>query len=248
MASEEQYVDLQLKDYLKRPGMSSSVYSGTAASASASAFPSDCFMIYTDGACSKNGFEGASAGIGVYFGRDDPRNVSKPVPADYPQTNQTAELLALEIAVEAARDEILAGKYRRAMIMTDSAYSINCVTNWYKSWQRNGWVTANRTPVKYRKEIRNVSSILESLPSIELIKVKGHSGVEGNEEADRLAREGVIHRPLVPQSEQPPSPPPPPPPSTQQEYARPRIERIYVKGKVFEVVDRIYVDPEDYDL
>ena len=35
------------------------------------------YYVYTDGACSKNGKEGASAGIGVYFGEGDPRNISR---------------------------------------------------------------------------------------------------------------------------------------------------------------------------
>ena len=36
----------------------------------------ETFVIYTDGACSNNGKVYARAGIGVYFGENDPRNVS----------------------------------------------------------------------------------------------------------------------------------------------------------------------------
>ena len=35
--------------------------------------------VYTDGACSNNGSSSATAGIGVYFGIDDKRNVSRKV-------------------------------------------------------------------------------------------------------------------------------------------------------------------------
>ncbi len=49
-------------------------------------------IVYADGSCFGNGKEGARAGIGVYFGDGDPRNVSEPLPGDK-QTNQRAELM-----------------------------------------------------------------------------------------------------------------------------------------------------------
>ena len=49
--------------------------------------------VYTDGACSNNGKPYARAGYGVYFGKDDPRNVSETF--NGPQTNNAAELLAI---------------------------------------------------------------------------------------------------------------------------------------------------------
>ena len=35
------------------------------------------YYVYTDGACSNNGRENASAGIGIYFGENDARNASQ---------------------------------------------------------------------------------------------------------------------------------------------------------------------------
>ena len=49
--------------------------------------------VYTDGACSNNGKPGAKAGIGVYFGVEDERNVSRKISGK--QTNNRAELLAI---------------------------------------------------------------------------------------------------------------------------------------------------------
>jgi ribonuclease HI len=147
--------------------------------------------IFTDGACSNNGKAQSAAGIGVYFGKDDPRNVSTPVPSHFPQTNQTAELLALEIAVSAACEAILSGQYINAKIYTDSAYSLNCVTVWVHNWERNGWYTSTRGVVKYKEVIQGIVQNLRRVDKIELIKVKGHDGIEGNEQADRLARNAV---------------------------------------------------------
>src|SRR5690606_27411388 len=48
-------------------------------------------IIYTDGACKKNGRIGSQGGIGVYFGDNDIRNISEKLPGPI-QTNQRAEL------------------------------------------------------------------------------------------------------------------------------------------------------------
>ena len=47
--------------------------------------------VYTDGACSNNGSRQARAGVGVFFGPQDPRNVSETLEGST-QTNQRAEM------------------------------------------------------------------------------------------------------------------------------------------------------------
>lgn len=49
-------------------------------------------VVWTDGACQGNGRDGAVAGVGVWFGEDDPRNISEKLEGK--QTNQRAELMA----------------------------------------------------------------------------------------------------------------------------------------------------------
>ena len=49
--------------------------------------------VYTDGACSNNGKPGAKAGIGVYFGVEVERNVSRKLSVK--QTNNRAEILEI---------------------------------------------------------------------------------------------------------------------------------------------------------
>jgi ribonuclease HI len=53
---------------------------------------SDALVIYTDGSSLSNGKVGSQAGVGVFFGVDDPRNVSERLNSE-PQTNQRAELM-----------------------------------------------------------------------------------------------------------------------------------------------------------
>jgi ribonuclease HI len=53
----------------------------------------DFLIVYTDGACKGNGKTAdAIAGVGAYFGPNDPRNISEPLPGPK-QTNQRAELM-----------------------------------------------------------------------------------------------------------------------------------------------------------
>ena len=90
--------------------------------------------IFTDGACSNNGKSNAKAGFGVFFGEGDQRNVSEPVPSSYPQTNNVAELLAIEMALN-----ILGPEQKSAIIYSDSDYSIKCLTVWVQKWRKNNW-------------------------------------------------------------------------------------------------------------
>ena len=95
--------------------------------------------IYTDGACSKNGYAYAKAGIGVFFGDNDERNVSALVNSDYKQTNNVAELLAFIRAIK-----IVANDGNKYIIYTDSEYVIKCATK-FNSWLKK----------KEKSEIKN---------------------------------------------------------------------------------------------
>lgn len=145
-------------------------------------------IIYTDGSSLRNGAAGARAGVGVYFGPGDSKNLSEALSGTR-QTNQRAELTAILRALE------IAPRHRDITIYTDSRYSIDCVTNWFKNWKRNGWLTANRKPVENRDLVQEVRAKMEEREGLGrgtyFVWVKGHSGDRGNVEADRLAVEGA---------------------------------------------------------
>lgn len=150
--------------------------------------PPGMLTIYTDGSSLRNGAAGARAGVGVYFGPGDSKNVSEALPGTR-QTNQRAELTAILRALD------LAPRHRDVTIYTDSRYSIDCVTNWYKNWRKNGWITATKKPVENRDLVQDVRSKIEEREGLGrgtyFAWVKGHSGEKGNVEADRLAVEGA---------------------------------------------------------
>lgn len=144
--------------------------------------------IWTDGSSRANGRVGARAGLGVFFGQGDPRNVSEPL-RGMPQTNQRAELMAMQRALE------VAPRTQAVEIISDSQYSINCVTQWAKSWRAKGWKTAMGDEVKNRDIIEAVLALIdgrkaEGAPTA-FSWVKGHNKDPGNTAADMLAVRGA---------------------------------------------------------
>jgi len=141
--------------------------------------------VYTDGSCITGSDGLRYGGAGVWFGFDDARNTHVPIPSES-STNQYAELLAINYALKLCRN------VKSLVINTDSQYSIKCLTVWYKTWCRNEWKTSTNKDVLHSSLIKESVSILEYRISqgysTSLEYVKGHSGVEGNEGADKLAR------------------------------------------------------------
>ena len=79
----------------------------------------------------------------------------------------------------------------RVTLSTDSQYVMLGLTKWIRGWQRNGWKTADRKPVK------NADLWIELLEAvkphrIEWVWVKGHAGHPDNERADRLASDAAM--------------------------------------------------------
>lgn len=141
---------------------------------------------YTDGACLNNG-KGSKAvgGIGVFFGVNNSNNISEALSTEL-QTNNRAEIMAAVRALE----KIKTMGYKKAIIKTDSKFMIQCMTEWICGWRKNGWLTSARKPVKNKDELVQLSEAMDDM-EVKFIKVAAHSGVLGNEEADRLAAAGV---------------------------------------------------------
>lgn len=209
-------------------------------SSHSSATNSTALRIYTDGSSLSNGNNGASAGVGVFFGIGDDRyvgmnfllssapkisslilsqkfgfgiswigytsllirrentqdfplltpsrNVSEPLQGPR-QTNQRAELSAIDRALE------IVPTARAVQIVSDSQYSINCVTKWYIGWEKNGWMNAKREAVENQDLIRSILARIRERQragtATDFIWVKGHSNDAGNEAADMLAVAGA---------------------------------------------------------
>ena len=137
--------------------------------------------IYCDGACSGNPGK-AGSGLALYKNNEKPiLYFGNYVPNG---TNNIAELNALYKALQLA-DEIKTNE--KVMILSDSKYSIDCISTWAYGWKKNNW-TKKSGEIKNLELIKNTHYLYEKIKNKIIIKhVKGHAGIEGNELADRMA-------------------------------------------------------------
>lgn len=145
-------------------------------------------VIYTDGASRGNGKASARAGYGVFFGEGDPRNLAERLQG-LPQTNQRAELTAIQRALE------VVPKNDHVEIFTDSQYSLNCVSVWATKWEKSDWVTSQGQPVMNQDIIKAVRAKVDERAragaKTAFQWVKAHAKSKGNIAADALAGKGV---------------------------------------------------------
>lgn len=135
--------------------------------------------IYTDGACSGNPGPG---GWGVLLrtrGRE-----KELFGGERSTTNNRMELTAVIEALGALTRPV------RARVHTDSQYVQKGISEWIHSWKQRGWRTADKKPVK-NADLWKALDELASRHDVEWRWVKGHSGHDGNERADFLARKGL---------------------------------------------------------
>ena len=136
-------------------------------------------VIYTDGACSGNPGPG---GWGAVLRWNDKEK--ELYGGDELTTNNRMELMAAIQALEALK------RPERVSLHTDSTYLLNGITKWVEGWQRNGWKTAAKKPVKNEDLWRRLIEAMRP-HDISWVWVKGHAGDPGNERADALARRGI---------------------------------------------------------
>ncbi|MFM9977079.1 MAG: ribonuclease HI [Sphingomonadaceae bacterium] len=76
-------------------------------------------------------------------------------------------------------------------LSTDSRYVMDGLTKWIHGWQRNGWRTADKKPVK-NAELWQALLTAAKPHRIDWVWVKGHGGHADNERADRLASDAAV--------------------------------------------------------
>lgn len=130
--------------------------------------------IYTDGACSGNPGPGGWAAVCKCNGK------KKYVAGSVKEaTNNKMELVAAINAVKAVK------RPHEVIIYTDSKYLITCWAHDKK------WLTKDERPNK-DLWLELIQTAEKGKHKVTFVKVSGHSGVEMNELADRLAKEQVV--------------------------------------------------------
>lgn len=72
------------------------------------------------------------------------------------------------------------------VVICDSTYAIKSITEWIPSWKRRGWKKADGKPVQNLDIMKALDQAMQGR-RVRFEWVKGHSGHELNEAADRLA-------------------------------------------------------------
>lgn len=143
-------------------------------------------FLYIDGSCRNNGQKNAIAGVGVWIGYCHPLNLSKRVDPKYPQTNNTAEIMAAKEACDIAK---IMG-YKKVCMITDSQFLIQCYTKYLPFWSTNGWKTQKGQKVRNKGPLKALQASAQGL-HIRFMHVKAHSSNIGNCNADKLAKEAI---------------------------------------------------------
>ena len=131
--------------------------------------------IYTDGSCIGNPGKGGWAAI--ILDNKKQKIISGSVPYT---TNNRMELIAVIKALKNV-------KKKEITLITDSQYVKNGIEVWIFKWKKNGWMTAEKKPVKNK----DLWLMLEKLSKNKKVKwewVKGHSLDKLNNKVDEIAR------------------------------------------------------------
>ncbi|MFZ2511239.1 MAG: ribonuclease HI [Gordonia sp. (in: high G+C Gram-positive bacteria)] len=131
--------------------------------------------ISTDGACRGNPGPGGWGAVLRYQGKEKELSGAEP-----DTTNNRMELTAAIEGLDALT------RPSTVILYTDSVYVRDGITKWVAGWQRNGWKTAAKKPVKNDDLWKRLVQA-EKRHTVEWRWVKGHNGDHYNEIADTLA-------------------------------------------------------------
>ena len=142
------------------------------------------YYVYTDGACSNNGKDNALAGIGIFFGINDNRNISKNIEGK--QTNNTAELTAIIETYNIIENDIISGK--KIAIVSDSKYAIRCCSSYGEKCYIKDW----NVDIPNKELVKTAYELYKNKLNIQFIHIKAHTNNMdkhsiGNDNAAKLA-------------------------------------------------------------
>lgn len=127
--------------------------------------------IYTDGGCAGNQSDENLGGWGAVL---EYGSAAKELHgSERNTTNNRMEMTALLRAFEAIKKP-----GQTIQVFSDSSYLMDCFRQgWYKGWQKNGWMTAKKTPVENQDLWQALLPYLDQ-HDIRFYRVKGHVNLD----------------------------------------------------------------------
>jgi len=152
--------------------------------------------IYTDGGCSGN--PGPGGWAYTIIRTEAPQNgvggvkdalLDEKWGAEKSTTNNRMELRAVIAALEAL--PALMQGIEKVAVYTDSQYVQKGMSSWIKDWEKRGWKTSGKEPVKNLELWQRLQNLAGGVADISWVWVKGHSGNKFNEHCDILTQKAI---------------------------------------------------------
>lgn len=101
-------------------------------------------------------------------------------------TNNTAELNALHQAMLLARSKHQTGL--KVQILSDSTYAVKAMVEWGAGWKSSGRMAGlGKKPIANRELVSEMFEVYCTIKDhVSIVHVRAHTGIEGNELADRM--------------------------------------------------------------
>lgn len=148
---------------------------------------------FTDGGARNNGKPHCVAAWAVYFDDLSKYNETDRILID--PSNQKAELYAIKMALKKLTEIVSNQKETTSTsvrIVTDSQYSIDCVTKWCRNWEKNGWRTYKGEHVKHSTIIKDCLAYIAGLEKtmgskVTFLHVNSHTIPPKNKDSEEYA-------------------------------------------------------------
>jgi ribonuclease HI len=141
-------------------------------------------IIYCDGGCRGNQNQSNKGGWGAVLQYKE--HVKELYGGEQNTTNNRMELTGAIRALQSIKTS-----HNPIKLHCDSAYVVNGINQWVAGWKKRGWRKSDGKKIENLELWKLLDELVLMQDNIEVIKVKGHAGVELNELADQLANKGM---------------------------------------------------------
>ena len=125
--------------------------------------------IFSDGNVKSNGKKNSKGGYSVYFGETLPfSQFNTTIINNNQPTNNKMELSGILYIFKVLSENPEIFLNINIVIVTDSLYSINCITKWADNWIKNDWVNSKKEPVKNKELIQKILNLHYNTRDIEI--------------------------------------------------------------------------------